>query len=137
MPRFRLEELLRIAIIAITAVLVGAAAALISTLIDPQRGTDIGEGTFPLLVLTFLGICLVGIPAAIVAGFLLHLILRLRSLPRVPLLPLFLLVSFFTACFLTARWHGLLPMTLTAGAVAWALYCFGPFRLWRFEFSPS
>ena len=136
MQRLRLEELLRIAVIAISAVLLGTAAAFVAVLVNPSEGTSIDD-TLPVLVLTFLGICLVGIPAAVVAGVALHLTARSLRLPRLALLPLFLMMSTLTAYLLTERWHGLLPMTISAGIVGWALYCFGPVRLLGFEFSPT
>jgi energy-converting hydrogenase Eha subunit H len=134
MRRFRLEELLRVATISVVAVLAGAAQLLFG-LIFPARGTSFGDAMSLPLVLSLLGICLVGIPAAVLVGAALHMALRLRSAHRLLLLPLFLGASFVTGCTITGRWdQRLLPMTLAAGLVSWLLYCFGPTRLWRFEF---
>jgi hypothetical protein len=138
MSPLRLEELLRIAIIAATAALGGIVVMLAEQYLASHRGTAVNASDFLLLLATTSAIFAVAFPASVLTGLILHLLLRRFSTPRGLLLPVFLTASYLVGCLVTSRqWEGFLPLVLGVGAIAWLLYSFGPVRLWHFEFDPE
>ena len=128
----RLEELLRTLAIALLSVLVGICAFFVDDAIHATPGTHPG---LLGLVIASMVIFAVAFPIACIAGFLLHFVLRFLTLPRIALLPIFLVTS-----YVAYRVKGIpdtLVMALSIGCAAWVLYGWGPVSLWSYEFDPE
>jgi hypothetical protein len=136
MKAFRLEELLRVTLIAAVAVIAGIAFYFAWEFFGVAASAD--PSVTVLSIFVAFTIFFVSFPSAVLAGIALHLALRLRVLPRAMLLPIFVGASYLVGCLVSNReWVGFLPLVLSIGLFSWFLYSFGPFRLWRFEFEPD
>jgi hypothetical protein len=138
MKPFRLKELLRIIVIAAIAVVGGIVVLLTVWLSDPNAAKG-NDGTLTLIfIFEAIFIFAIAFPTTILVGLVVHLILRDRSIPKWPLLPVFLVVGAVAGRVIEPnRWVVNLPLFVGTSGVAWLLYSFGPFRLWNFEFSPD
>jgi hypothetical protein len=76
----------------------------------------------------------IAFPVSVIAGFLLHLILRMRPMPRILMLPVFLIAGYFSGRIMGARWFATIPLSVAVSFTAWVLYVCGPLRLWDFRF---
>ena len=133
MQPFRLEELLRLVAITVTSVIIGIFVYFAYTFAG-QPKTDFAI-FFMVFIFPMLGIAL---PTALGAGICLHLILRLSVLPRLVLLPLFVGTGLLlTAVMIPTSLPSELPLVFGITVSAWALYSFGPVRLWKFEYDAN
>jgi hypothetical protein len=89
----------------------------------------------PLGIFIFFLVWLTSTGAALIAGFLLHLAIRKRSLPSIAILLLFSSVAAVIS-WPISQGSGLNPYLLVLGlgtaSTAWALYCHSPLRVWRY-----
>ena len=135
MKRFYLEELLRIVGIALIAVPAGMVVNLALVLLRAGISSIADTGVVFVIMLAGAIIFVIALPFSIVAGFFLHLILRHFSLPKLATLPLFILAgSVVNLIVAPGEWARYGPLSLSIVCIAWLLYSWGPFRLWRFEF---
>ena len=136
MKPFRLEELLRLLAIALSATLVGLAVLFL------QSFGEAAEADAPTIAvisfLTALTFLFVATPITVVAGLVLHLLARLVPIPRLLLLPVFVGVGYIAIRLVFPEWNLVhAPIVLGITVPAWAMYSFGPLRLWKYEFDPD
>ena len=138
MEPFRLEEMLRILLIALISAAVGVAGYFASEFLT--EGHANAGSLFGAILIFFLPAWPIASVLAFVLGLLLHIAIRRWSPPRVLLLPLFAVTGAATTWLLFQRHGGGLGfqfMALITSTVAWLLYCFGPRPLWRYHFDPA
>jgi hypothetical protein len=132
MQPFRLEELQRIIVIAIAAALAFTVLSLLWAAVSLKERA---AGAMDLMAFAAIATLLVATPITAIAGLVLHLILRTFILPRLLLLPLFIGVGFGVMHGLLTGYTGIHAGTILGLTVpAWAMYCFGPVKLWKYEF---
>jgi hypothetical protein len=120
MAPFRLEELLRV--VAISSVSVVGGTIVLFVLQSLSSSSVHGSGQLLMLIFMGIGIFAIAFPTSVVAGLLLHLLLRLRTFHRFVLLPLFLALGY--ACgglAIGMAWAGTLPR---AGLLAGFFFVF-------------
>jgi hypothetical protein len=135
MQPVRLEELLRIVGIALVSVLVGIFVHLAVLFSGPPQADG---GSMVIILMFAFTMFAIALPTALAAGIGLHFLLRLRALPRLILLALFVATGFLlTAIFIPASLRSETVLILVITVTAWTLYCFGPIRLWQFKFDAN
>ena|SRR5688572_17259353 len=133
MRALQLQEVGRIAAIALLAAFIGSFVFLTAELLRPAVGTA-PSGLLYLLVFPLL---VVAVPASLVVGAGLHLAVREVSIPRLVLLPAFIALGLLVGKLVSGQWYGTLPLSALISGTAWVLYCFGPLKLWRVRFSAN
>jgi hypothetical protein len=126
MRPLQLRELAQVAIISLISAFAGAVAFVTSELVWAAPGTA-PSGAWYVLVFP---ITLVALPAGILAGTAIHLVVRQLSVSRIVLLPLFLALGIVVGRMVSGAWYGALTLSTLISAFAWILYCFGPLKLW-------
>jgi hypothetical protein len=125
----RLEELLRVASIA----LVAAVAGVLTYYVYEFAST--GEDMFVLSIMVLITSLAIALPVTLLVGACLHLVLRAIPLPRLVILAVFLATgALVTWIWFPASWPKDFVLVFTIVTTAWLLYSFGPFRLWKFEY---
>jgi hypothetical protein len=127
MRALQLQEIGRLAGIALLATIIGSVVFLTVELVRPAVGTA-SSGLWYLLVFPML---IVAAPTSILVGAGLHLVVREISIPRPLLLPVFVAVGLLVGKVVSGQWYGTYPLSALISGIAWVLYCFGPLRLWR------
>jgi len=124
-----LEELLRLAGIALVAALVGVLTHLV------YEFAAAGQDGFVLALMVLLGSLAIALPITLAVGVCLHLVLRAISLPRLVVLAIFLAAgALVTWIWVPSSWPRDLVLVATIATTAWLLYSYGPLRLWKFQF---
>jgi len=132
---FRLEEVLRILLIAVVASALGVMFDFASDLIlatDQKAVVSVGALLVFMLFAWPAASC-----TAFIIGLLLHIGLRLIRLPRSAYLILFVIVgSAATWLVFPHGFRGYQFISFGTAFFSWLLYCFGPFPLWGYRFDP-
>jgi hypothetical protein len=127
----RLEEVLRILCIALISALVGTGVFVRMDALHASSGTRFDPLVGSMLALIMFA---VAFAVSVIVGFLLHLILRMRPMPKILMLPLFLIAGYLSGRVVAASWFGTIPLSVAISFTAWVLYVRGPFKLWGFNF---
>jgi hypothetical protein len=124
-------ELWRIPVISVIASLCGIMFYLISEAFFPEA--DAGS-PLELWIFVLFMVWLVSTVLSCVLGILLHLATHQRNLPSGVLLLLFVATAGTTA-WVISQSPGISThlqfLGVGTGVSAWAMYCYGPFKLWR------
>jgi hypothetical protein len=131
------EEMSKLVRIVACSAGIGAALFLIASAVDEIRKTPLEvllgiPFSFVLMSFATVFVFIIAFAFALPVATAVHLLLRWRPLPRVALLPLFIIVGYLTSILAGGDLEVVaVPLGVLTSIAAWVLYCFGRWRLFE------